>query len=168
MIVHERLTNTHLFFLRGVFSNFQHCPSLIIDEIKFANTEQAFMYYKAIHFKDFEIAEKIKKETDPAKAKKLGRLVKNYKDDEWEKVRYSYMHKVNFAKFTQNVKFRKILIGTKELKLVETNGKDTIWGIGLYANDDNVLDESKWKGRNLLGEVLMQIRQYFFNLKGQN
>jgi hypothetical protein len=43
MIVHERLTNTHLFFLRGVFSNFQHCPSLIIDEIKFANTEQAFM-----------------------------------------------------------------------------------------------------------------------------
>ena len=49
-----------------------------------------------------------------------------------------------------------------------TNGKDTIWGIGLYANDDDVLDESKWKGRNLLGEVLMQIRQYFFNLKGQN
>lgn len=43
MIIHERLTNTHLFFLRGVFSNFQHCPSLIIDGIKFANTEQAFM-----------------------------------------------------------------------------------------------------------------------------
>lgn len=43
MIIYERLTKTHLYFLRGVLSNFQYCPSLVIDDIKFANTEQAFM-----------------------------------------------------------------------------------------------------------------------------
>ena len=42
---------------------------------------------------------------------------------------------------------------------------DRVWGIGLYASDDRVLDEDKWKGRNLLGNVLMDIRKYFFNLK---
>lgn len=166
MIIHERLTNTHLFFLRGVFSNFQHCPSLIIDGIKWENTEAAFMYYKAIHFKDFETAERIKKETNPAKAKKLGRLVKNYNDAEWEKARYAYMYKVNLAKYTQNSLFFETLMNTKELVLVETNGNDRVWGIGLYASDDRVLDEDKWKGRNLLGNVLMDIRKYFFNLKG--
>lgn len=49
-----------------------------------------------------------------------------------------------------------------------TNGNDRVWGIGLYASDDRVLDQSKWKGRNLLGNVLMDIRKYFFNLKGLN
>lgn len=41
--LYERKTEQYGFFLRGPFSNFQYCPSLIIDNIKFANTEQAFM-----------------------------------------------------------------------------------------------------------------------------
>lgn len=40
----------------------------------------------------------------------------------------------------------------------ETNGKDKLWGIGLYASDDRVLDESKWQGENRLGKVLMRVR----------
>ena len=168
MIIHERLTNTHLFFLRGVFSNFQHCPSLIIDGIKWQNCEAAFMFFKAKHFKDFEIAEKIKKETNPAEAKKLGRLVKNYNDAEWEKVRYSYMYKVNLAKYTQNSLFFETLMNTKELVLVEANGRpDNIWSCGLYADNDKILNEKNWTGKNLLGEVLMEIRTYFYNLKGK-
>ena len=39
------------------------------------------------------------------------------------------------------------------------NGKDTIWGIGLYANDPCVLDEKQWRGQNLLGKVLMRVRE---------
>ena len=41
----------------------------------------------------------------------------------------------------------------------EANGKDNVWGIGMYANNKHILDESKWKGQNLLGEVLMKVRQ---------
>ena len=159
MIIHERLTNTHLFFLRGVFSNFQHCPSLIIDGIKWENTEAAFMFFKAKHFKDFEIAEKIKKETNPAEAKKLGRLVKNYNDAEWEKVRYSYMYKVNLAKYTQNSLFFETLMNTKELVLVEANGKpDNVWSCSLWANDNRILDPLNWTEMNLLGKVLEKVR----------
>ena len=164
MKYYERITDTHLYFLTGPFSNFAYSP-FILDGIKWENTEAAFMYYKAIHFKDFKSAEQIKKETNPVKAKGLGRAVSNFNDAEWEKARYAYMYKVNLAKYTQNSLFFETLMNTKELVLVETNGNDRVWGIGLYASDDRVLDEDKWKGRNLLGNVLMDIRKYFFNLK---
>lgn len=167
MKYYERITDTHLYFLRGVFSNFAHSP-FILDGIKWQNCEAAFMFFKAKHFKDFKIAEKIKNETNPIKAKALGRAVSNFNDVEWEKVRYSYMYKINLVKYTQNSLFFETLMNTKELILVETNGNDRVWGIGLYASDDRVLDQSKWKGRNLLGNVLMDIRKYFFNLKGLN
>ena len=45
------------------------------------------------------------------------------------------------------------------MKNQEANPKDTRWGIGLSAEDDRVLDESQWQGENLLGKVLMQVRQ---------
>ena len=166
MIIYERLTKTHLYFLRGVFSNFQHCPSLVIDDIKFSNTEAAFMFFKAKHFNDLESMEKIKNESNPYRAKQLGRLVKNYNDKEWDKVRYKYMHKVNSAKYVQNSSFFDILINTKDLILTETNPRDKIWAIGLDASDDRVLDETKWQGQNLLGKVLMEIREYFYKMKG--
>ena len=164
--LYERKTEQYGFFLRGPFSNFQYCPSLIIDNIKFANTEQAFMYYKALHFKDNESMEKIKNETNPYKAKQLGRLVKGYVDSEWDSVRYKYMLKVNMAKYTQNSNLFDSLINTKNLILVETNPRDNIWAIGLSADDNSVLDQTKWKGQNLLGKVLMEIREYFYKLKG--
>ena len=45
------------------------------------------------------------------------------------------------------------------MKNQEVNPTDTRWGIGLSAEDDRVLDESQWQGENLLGKVLMQVRQ---------
>ena len=76
------------------------------------------------------------------------------------------MYKVNLAKYTQNSLFFETLMNTKELVLCEANGKDPIWGCGLYADNDKILDSSNWRGKNLLGEVLMEIRTYFYKLKG--
>ena len=36
---------------------------------------------------------------------------------------------------------------------------DQIWGIGLSMRDPNRLDQSKWKGKNLLGYALMMVRE---------
>jgi ribA/ribD-fused uncharacterized protein len=104
MKYYERITDTHLYFLTGPFSNFAYSP-FILDGIKWENTEAAFMFYKAKHFNDLESMEKIKNESNPYRAKQLGRLVKNYNDKEWDKVRYKYMHKVNLAKYVQNSSF---------------------------------------------------------------
>ena len=61
MIISERETDTHLYFLRGVLSNFEKCYIKYKGHL-FATTEQAFMWEKAIFFNDHESASKILKE----------------------------------------------------------------------------------------------------------
>ena len=157
MIISERETDTHLYFLRGVLSNFEKCYIKYKGHL-FATTEQAFMWEKAVFFNDRESANKIIKEENPAKAKKLGREVKNFDDSLWSKVCYDFMYKVNYEKYSQNTRLKNILLNTGNKVLVEANPRDRRWAIGLPAEDDRVLDESQWQGENLLGKVLMQVR----------
>ena len=157
MIISERETDTHLYFLRGILSNFEKCYIKYKGHL-FATTEQAFMWEKAVFFNDHESASKILKEENPAKAKKLGREVKNFDDSKWSKVCYEIMYKINYEKYFQNTRLKNILLNTDDKILVEANPRDTRWAIGLSAEDDRVLDESQWQGENLLGKVLMQIR----------
>ena len=70
------------------------------------------------------------------------------------------MLEVNHAKYGQSEKLSKILKDTKDLELIETNPRDKVWAIALPANDDRVLDRTKWQGQNLLGKVLMEVRDY--------
>jgi len=95
---------------------------------------------------------------DPWEAKALGRQVKNYTDQVWTKVRYTRMLEVNREKY-KNSRYRKLLLDTGDKLIVECNPKDPVWGIGLSETDPATLDQSQWKGQNLLGEVLMQIRK---------
>jgi ribA/ribD-fused uncharacterized protein len=42
--------------------------------------------------------------------------------------------------------------------LVEASPLDRIWGIGLAADDERAADPATWRGLNLLGEALMEVR----------
>ena len=61
-------------------------------------------------------------------------------------------------KFSQNSDLRKALIDTNDSILAECAVKDRIWGIGLSMTDNARFDMGKWKGQNLLGFTLMQVR----------
>jgi len=37
---------------------------------------------------------------------------------------------------------------------------DLIWGIGFAANDPNAFTPNKWRGMNLLGQVLDEVREH--------
>lgn len=43
--------------------------------------------------------------------------------------------------------------------LVEAAGRDTIWGIGLGKSNPKSLDPGKWRGLNLLGFALTEVRE---------
>jgi ribA/ribD-fused uncharacterized protein len=153
----ERITDKYVFFWGSEFSNWFECK-FTYKNLTFFNSEQAFMWEKAIYFGDTETAALILKTPSPNQNKKLGRKIKNFKTDVWLKEGYAIMIAINTAKFSQNSKLKTILLSTENKILVEASPHDTIWGIGLYHEDDKVLDEKNWKGQNLLGKALMCVR----------
>lgn len=159
-----RETSKHIFFWGDFLSNWHPCEfiaSVNGKAIKFYNTEQYFMFMKAIQFGDNEIAEKILSEgKNPKIAKKLGRKVNNYDDEVWNKVRYSIMRDACLFKFSQNEDLKKQLLNPKwsNKGFVEGSPYDRIWGIGIHYKDASD-DESTWKGENLLGRVLNEVRE---------
>lgn len=55
------------------------------------------------------------------------------------------------------------MLETGNRKFAEASSYDKIWGIGLHEDDKDVLDESKWRGQNLLGKILTEIRDEMKN-----
>lgn len=144
-------------FLKGKFSQWTISP-MIVDDITYNCCEQFMMACKARHFKDNETLCLIMKTDSPFEQKKLGREVKRFNKEEWDKVARDYVFKGNYAKFTQNKELMDKLLGTGDKMLVEANPYDAIWGVALSKDDDRIWDQNQWQGKNWLGEVLMQVR----------
>jgi hypothetical protein len=50
------------------------------------------------------------------------------------------------------------LIGLTEDVIAKASPRDTIWGIGLGAANPAARDPRRWRGENLLGFALMEVR----------
>lgn len=120
--------------------------------------EQYMMYQKAILFGDKESADKIMKETDPAKIQKLGRGVKNFDTEMWDEFKYGIVCYGNYLKFSQNETLKKWLKSTGDSILVEASPYDGVWGVKMNEADPNIDNPDMWRGQNLLGFALMQVR----------
>ncbi len=149
-------TDKYVFFYGGPFSNWYACNYESGGE-RYNCSEQQFIAAKARLFNDSDALKVIMGTDDPSVQKRAGRLVQNYNNEEWEKVRYQVMLEAVKSKFFQNKKLGKILLSTKNKTIVEY-GPDKIWGCGLYPQDLDILSQDKWPGTNLLGKVLMEVR----------
>jgi ribA/ribD-fused uncharacterized protein len=161
----ERITDTHIYFWGSELSNW-FMWSFKYKGHEFKNSEQAFMWEKAMHFGDILKANEILKEPNPRRTKQLGREVKNFNTEEWLRASFDIMVDVNYAKWTSNKRLQNLLMSTGNKTIVEASPQDALWGIGLHWEDDAVLDERKWKGTNWLGEALMKVREKIRNNNG--
>lgn len=151
----------HVAFWGSEFSNFYPCR-FTLDGFTWKSSEQCFMAKKANYFNDVETYDLILKAETPEEAKKLGRLVKNFDDTKWSKVREQVMYDIVLQKFLQNDKLQK-LITRKDLMdktFVEGSPFDGVWGVKMDYRNDKIDDESNWNGTNLLGKVLCRVRDY--------
>lgn len=154
------MKETFTFFWQSRSPFSQWYPSnFVLEGIRFYCAEQAMMYHKAILFGDKEIAQKILQAKEPREQKALGRKVKNFDKKRWDSMCKQIVYTANEAKFTQNEELLQILLATEGTTLVEASPVDTIWGIGLAADDPRALDRTKWRGTNWLGEVLTELRE---------
>lgn len=142
----------------GYLSNW-YLSTFSVNDIMFSSMEQYMMYQKAVLFQDEETAEKILDTEDVAEIKKLGRSVRNYNDMVWNGVRQIIIYQGLLEKFRQNDVLESQLLSTKEAVLAECAVKDRIWGIGLSMKDDSRFFMEEWKGQNLLGFALMEVRK---------
>jgi hypothetical protein len=150
--------NDFVFFWGGIYS--QWAPSEFeIDGVIYSHAEQYMMAKKALLFKDFDAHREIMLESNPALQKAIGKIVKGFDKDIWEKHCRKYVYDGNYAKFTQNPKMYDELMGTGSKEIVEASPFDKIWGIGLSADNPLAWNKSTWDGTNWLGEAIMQVRE---------
>ncbi len=150
-------TDKYIFFWHGPFSNFWK-TKIKIKDLEFLSSEQAFMYMKAKVF-DKSKCNKILETDSPQEAKKIGRKIRNYDDLKWASLRYDVMKDILFYKFSQNPELKIILLKTGNKILVEGSPYDKIWGVGIHFKDELIYNESNWRGQNLLGKALMEVRE---------
>ncbi|MCP4131815.1 MAG: NADAR family protein [bacterium] len=138
----------------------QWWPSkFVVKGIEYHSAEHWMMAEKARLFNDSEACEKILSAKSPEAAKKLGRGVSGYSEEIWKKNRYEIVKQGSLHKFSQNDDLKSYLLSTKKRVLVETSPVDKIWGIGLAQDDKKAKNPLLWKGLNLLGFALMEVRE---------
>lgn len=159
--VSEKLPEILYFFSKEPenreFSNFYETV-FKLDDIEYKSAEHAFQAIKAKTFGDDEMFGKILKAKSAQSAKSFGKKVKEFKEDVWTGKKEEVMRNILRAKFTQNLELRKKLLDTEDKILANADARDKYWGIGTSASTTIAKDPKKWKGENILGKLLMEIR----------
>jgi len=131
--------------------------------ISYKTAEHYMMAGKAKLFDDMEVLEKIIAAASPKDVKELGRQIKNFDPKAWDEHKYKIVKQGNFLKFSQNELLKQFLIQTGNKVLVEASPVDPVWGIGLAEDHADAANPENWKGENLLGFALMEVRDELNN-----
>jgi len=91
----------------------------------------------ALIFRDNAAATKIMQIDNPMVMKRMGRLIKRFDQEIWNKHSYNIVHKGNANKFAQNLKLFKALKDTGETTIVETSPYCKVWGISCYSTSSS-------------------------------
>lgn len=130
----------------GCFSNFSP-HSFQIDGTPWQTVEH---YFQAMKFAGTPREDAIRLAPAPMDAKNMGND-RNRSDyplrSDWGTVKDDVMRRAVRAKFEQNPDIRAVLLGTGEEELIEDARNDDYWGCGADGT-----------GKNMLGKVLMEIR----------
>lgn len=128
----------------GCFSNFSP-HGFVLDELYWSTSEH---YFQAQKFIATPYLEKLRLVKTPKEAANMGRQRTLPLRSDWEDVKDNIMRKAVFSKFSTNKDIQGILLSTGNEKLVENSPIDYYWGCGADGS-----------GKNMLGIVLMEIRQ---------
>ena len=128
------------------------------DGVDYVFAEQWMMAAKARLMGDRKTLEKILSQHDnPTGVKRLGRQVRPWKQELWDAEKYNVVLEGTRLKVSQNPRVRKILMATGGSVIAEASPSDRVWGIGLNKKDAEA--GMAWRGDNLLGRALMQVRE---------
>lgn len=154
--------NDVIYFDGGKFSNFYY-STIVIDYKGISETficvEQFYQYHKAILFNDHSSAASILSSDSPFMQKNIGQHIKKFDQSVWNNAKEEVMLYGIRQKFMHDPIFKDYLLSTADKQIVEAR-PDSEWGIGISRSD--ALKGIKWNGKNLLGKILMQVRDELY------
>lgn len=128
----------------------------------FANLEQYMMYHKVMMFGKYDLADQIMQTSNPMECKKIAeQKFPEFNTVTWDSTCYTIVKRGVKAKFIQNPSIKGMLLKTGNALLAECSPNDNKWGIGLDIKNPDWKTIAKWNGRNLLGRILMEVREDF-------
>lgn len=151
---------------QSCFSQWWMSP-FVVEGTEYSCAEQYMMAEKARMFGDEEMMAAILQAKHPKEMKAYGRAVKNFDKDVWENGRYEIVKRGNLAKFSQNPELAAYLKESNKRILVEASPRDRIWGIGMGQSNPDADNPMKWRGQNLLGFVLTDVRDELMKTEGE-
>ena len=165
----------------GCFSNFKKLPKYNFDlpydkleipienrklfpsPVSCTNSEKSIMLCKAALMGDHIIYQQIINSENPKEIKILGRRVKPFDQDKFNKYVCIIALEAVYQKFSKGPEeIRTYLKLTNNAILAEAAYRDKNWGIGFGVNQ-YISKPFEWNGNNILGWVLMQTRFMLFS-----
>ena len=128
----------------GFFSNFSTHP-IHLKGKQWPTNEH---YFQAQKFEGTEHEEHVRLADSPGMAAQMGRDRSRPLRQDWEAVKDDVMRTAVRAKFTQHPELREQLLATGDAFLIEHTRNDSYWG-----------DGGDGRGRNMLGRILMEVRE---------
>ena len=154
---------TVFFSVRNMLSNFFPAP-FVVKDIPYNCAEQYISQQKALLFNHQNIAEHVMQISDPKMMKQKVKRLKGFDKDKWIDAAGDILKTALLAKFSQNDRLKNYLLFTGSTQIGEASPSDSVFGIGLSLRHRNVLNPSLWKGANLTGQALMDVRHALQNI----
>jgi len=150
---------TYFWRCQSPFSQHFKCE-FVIDGRMYNCTEKWIMQQKCTVFGQLELAEKIMQMEDSKAMKRAtsGKSIPNFSQSIWDRYSYGIVHEGNMHKFAQNLELYLALKGTKGTSLVEASPCDIVGGCGCREHEPAAKQRETWRGFNLLGEILTEVR----------
>jgi ribA/ribD-fused uncharacterized protein len=145
----------------GFLSSFYANP-FEYKNVEYPTAYHAMMSLIAHKFGDDEKAEEIRSTEDPADIDLTWDKLEGVTHKAWELQLESLIIKVNRAKFVKDPGLAAKLLKTGDARIAAVppeNETDPFQGIGLTEENPDAKKKSKWKGKNVFGLALEQIRE---------
>lgn len=139
----------------GGLSNMAAGFPLEVNGIFFRTSEALYQVCRFPHMPD--VQKLIIGEASPMAAKMKSKPFRKNSRGDWNDVRVSIMRWCLQVKLAQNwMKFSDLLLSTNDRSIVEESRHDDFWGA-------KVIDDVTLKGKNVLGQLLMELREEIKN-----
>ena len=114
---------------------------------------------KALLFNDLYHYTLVIHETNMEKLKEIEKDIISHDYALWYKYKEEIVKNACYAKFSQNKQLKDLLLSTDHKIIAKASDQDPFYGIGYTTSHPLCIKQDKWKGKNKLGKIIMEVRE---------